>query len=452
MNLPRHIKEHAALDVLAASDIVKTQGRRIAIVGDSITEFCTSGTGASLTSIGIWGNGFYYWWMRALNWACFLDINAGDGGATTTEILANFQTNVLDRDNDIVHILAGVNNLTTAITKETTWADIKSMADQAIAKGRLVILGTFWPNDSVAYTDAQLEKCFYVNNEIRNYGRTVQGAVFVDYYKLVIEPSSVTVTALLRAGYTDNVHPKVLFAKIMGEAVAAVTVGLFTNGVDLTSSKIDTFNENAGSLQLIDNPVMTDTPYSNPPAGDIAIATGDLAVGLSLNDQVNTGITNVTCSIVAHPDGLGLMQQISITGNAGDSIWIQGQNVGGDMLASDTFWAEMYAEADVGGASGYMPKIALRLFAAFTTAGNKNLYCMNEQHPIDWPKENFKGILRTPPYGIEGDTATTLLMRFELTLPEAGTYVLRLGNDAIYKNRPGVWSGDVGIGHINYGA
>lgn len=421
----------------------KIQGYRMALVGDSITKQCTSTVQPTETTIAFFGDGFIAWAMVKLNWAIFLMINAGNSGATTEQAVIDFETDVKDRtDIDMVHVLIGSNSLTTTRTQEEMWGDIKQIADGCINTGKLAILGTFWPNDNVAYTDEQLAKCFFVNNKIREYGKTTRGVCYVDYYNIVIEPTATAPLSLLRNGYTDGIHPFALFARLMGDALANVIQGITGNGIEIISSVIDSIPVNPNSQQLITNPIMT---------GSVVTASGSSSGFLPTN-YTHLDLTAPTTTVYAKinsPLGFGEGIEITVTGNAGDSFWLLGQNIGALIGDGDTFWQEIYVEADKGNGPLTLPaKIGLRMFAGgWQTAISKNIYCFDLASDGDFPTESYKGILRTPPFGISNEHPATALLRLEIRLPETGTFVIRASNYAVYKNRVGMWSGEVGINH-----
>ena len=102
----------ASVSVSAVSDAL--QGKTIVALGDSMTRFGTTSSGGTSST----GEKTYPYYMSTDDYLGVPVINAGVGGDTTNHAMARFQTDVLDKDPDVVIICLGMNDQAMVISSE----------------------------------------------------------------------------------------------------------------------------------------------------------------------------------------------------------------------------------------------------------------------------------------------------------------------------------------------
>jgi lysophospholipase L1-like esterase len=163
-------------------------------IGDSITEGW-SGT-AEFTNHSNW-------------------VGKGVSGNTSTQILARFQSDVIDLHPSIVHILAGTNDLNAewnlcAPGSINTCANIEAMVQAVEANNIIPILGTVppWgPGELAAEADpdfvARNAKIDALNGWLKEYA-TQEGITLVDYHSVLCDTTG---DAYIHSLSGDGVHP-----------------------------------------------------------------------------------------------------------------------------------------------------------------------------------------------------------------------------------------------------
>jgi Lysophospholipase L1 and related esterases len=165
-----------------ASATISVYPRTVVFMGDSITVF--------------WGQNLDF---TSLGWT-----NVGISGQNTAQMLSRFQTDVIARHPDAVHILAGTNDYT--IGWQSTTDNLNSMIQQAKAAGILVYIGTIppWGAGRVAdqcdidYTDHNAHVA-----QVNQWIQAQTGVTVIDYHTLLTGPNGLFVPALT----SDGVHP-----------------------------------------------------------------------------------------------------------------------------------------------------------------------------------------------------------------------------------------------------
>lgn len=173
---------------------------RIVFMGDSITD----------------------WWVGA-DRGFFKPgrVGRGIGGQTTPQMVVRFRPDVIDLEPDVVHIMAGTNDIggnTGPMTPEQTLANIQTMTELAHAHGIRVIIGSILPADRFPWKP-YYETGFRIvalNAMLKAYAAQ-SGAVYADYW-----------TALKGAGLGmrgelsgDGVHPTAEGYKVMAPVAEA---------------------------------------------------------------------------------------------------------------------------------------------------------------------------------------------------------------------------------------
>jgi lysophospholipase L1-like esterase len=168
--------------------------RRIVFFGDSITE---------------------RWLTLRPNFFAGDRVNRGIGGQTTRQMIARFRPDVIDLHPAIVHILAGINDLSGA-TGPTSLTEIEgnlaSMSELARAHKIKVVLSAVLPASSLGgrpgYNPAP--DIASLNTWLRAYAAR-EGFGFVDYNKALDDGTH----ALSFANSADGLHPTVAGYAIM---------------------------------------------------------------------------------------------------------------------------------------------------------------------------------------------------------------------------------------------
>lgn len=134
-------------------------------------------------------------------------INRGIGGQTTPQMLLRFRQDVIDLNPKVVVILAGTNDIagnTGPITLEEILANIKSMAELAIANNIKVVLSSVLPAFDYPWRPG-LEpniKIPMLNDMIATYA-VENNMVYLDYFSAMADDKN----GLKKSLGSDGVHP-----------------------------------------------------------------------------------------------------------------------------------------------------------------------------------------------------------------------------------------------------
>jgi lysophospholipase L1-like esterase len=167
-------------------NIQTTAGHRVVFIGDSITE------NWAVADPAFFGREF---------------INRGISGQTTPQILLRFRSDVIALRPEVVHIMAGTNDVagnTGASTLEDVENNFKSMVDLALANGIKVVLASIPPADDFPWRPGLQPalKIRALNAWLREYAAS-RGLVYLDYYRVLT-----TNEGALKPGLgQDGVHP-----------------------------------------------------------------------------------------------------------------------------------------------------------------------------------------------------------------------------------------------------
>lgn len=159
---------------------------KVVFLGDSITEFWTVGD-PDLFEQGL--------------------INRGISGQTSSQMLVRFWQDVIRLKPEVVHIMAGTNDLaenTGYVSDEAFKGNIEAMVTLAHSHGIGVILASIPPAGSFGWRPDinPPERISYLNQWIKEYA-VQQGAVFVDYHSLLTDDGAKMSENLTH----DGVHP-----------------------------------------------------------------------------------------------------------------------------------------------------------------------------------------------------------------------------------------------------
>ena len=208
----------AATDVAAAAHFQKAtpDPPSVVFIGDSITAF--------------WGGGqLGPQFAEHPNW-----INKGISGQTSSQVLARFQTDVVDLHPEIVHILIGTNDLYPGWTLQTSANNVDAMVRMAQANGIHVILATIppWGCDASQCTlsasaDSTLSRYDRINTWnawIEQYALS-KGIPVVDYHSALLAPDGEHYVPDLTS---DGIHPSAAGFVVMTPMVESVINAIST--------------------------------------------------------------------------------------------------------------------------------------------------------------------------------------------------------------------------------
>jgi lysophospholipase L1-like esterase len=164
-------------------------------------------------------------WSQHSNWT-----NKGISGQTSGQVLARFETDVVDLKPAIVVILVGTNDVYPGWTAESSEANVEQMVEMATSAGIKVILGTIPPWNCVdqavcglaSLVDATTSRYARIdewNAWLKQYAADHE-IVVADYWSaLVSEDEERYPTALT----LDGVHPSAQgYSVLAGVAVGAI--------------------------------------------------------------------------------------------------------------------------------------------------------------------------------------------------------------------------------------
>jgi lysophospholipase L1-like esterase len=192
-NIKYYQKENAKLGLPSPGE------KRIVFMGNSITE--------------AWAN---------FNPSLFSDrsyVNRGISGQTTPQMLARFQTDVIDLQPNILIILAGTNDIagnTGPMTIKEISDNIKSMVEQAKSNGIQIVLSSVLPVYDYPWNPGlnPADKIITLNEILKNYAQ--QNKIFyLDYFSSMVDERN----GLKKAYSNDGVHPNEEGYKIMTKLV-----------------------------------------------------------------------------------------------------------------------------------------------------------------------------------------------------------------------------------------
>lgn len=134
-------------------------------------------------------------------------VDKGVSGQRTDEMLARYQSDVLNKDPFAVVIMGGTNDLAQGYTKDQILNNIKSMAEQAAAKKMKVVLCSVTPCNERYSLLSPKEKGTHIvalNKMIKDYA-TEKGFTYCDYYPALVDQDGYS----LKMEYClyDRLHP-----------------------------------------------------------------------------------------------------------------------------------------------------------------------------------------------------------------------------------------------------
>lgn len=278
------VNEHVTLGDLQASSspaglalraaFVRPRGARLIAVGDSIT--ASDSSGSEFSGTGRYAN-MDSWFTRAcalsgqrLRW----DGNAAISGQTSTQQLASFQAQVIDRSPDYAVLMVGSNDVNQGISIAQTRTNLTAMMDQARSAGIGLILCSLLPRSSHDPT-----RIAGLNVWLRDQAAR-RGAIWVDFFSLLIDPA----TGDPLAGMTrDGTHPTAAARVLMAQEFIDTVLPHITPW----TPPVGEDNTEAGGINLLANPLMLGTPNANGEA-----PSWGMKIGTRTNQPVTTAVVD----------------------------------------------------------------------------------------------------------------------------------------------------------------
>lgn len=177
---------------------------RVVFMGDSITDNWIH-SDAALFSNGV--------------------VDRGISGQTTPQMLVRFRADVIALKPQVVHIMAGTNDVagnTGAATIETVEGNIATMAELARAHGIKVILASVPPAAAFPWSPSKrpVPQIAALNTWLRGYAKA-QGFGYVDYFAALATPDGAMKPGLA----SDGVHPTAQGYAVMRPLALAAIAG-----------------------------------------------------------------------------------------------------------------------------------------------------------------------------------------------------------------------------------
>lgn len=142
-------------------------------------------------------------------------INRGISGQTTPQMLLRFRQDVIALSPKVVVILAGINDIaenTGPISLETTFGNIASMAELALANNIKVVLCSVLPAYDFPWRPGMkpADKVIQLNGLLKRYAEKNK-LVYVDYFSAMVDQRN----GLDKKYTTDEVHPNLVGYQVM---------------------------------------------------------------------------------------------------------------------------------------------------------------------------------------------------------------------------------------------
>lgn len=388
----------AAYSKVQADTLFGRRPKTIIFIGDSLTE--QGGMIAAAPQIKPYSA--WPWAMAMLGQRLRVLKNAGIGGQTTTEILTRFDTDVVDLQPEWVHILAGTNNMGSALAQAKT--DILAMLDKANAAGIKVLLGTIPPRISASYTGASKANTLEFNRWIVAISRTRANIILVDYFSALSDnDGKFRGTIAGRNPTSDGVH-----LSAMGGYISALVLAAALRPFTVANYP---YLPRVGDGQLLNNSDFFDGSANSSPT---SWTVGGAVSGWS---QVQRP------ELPSHP-----WKQLVIANGAGTVTLSGNSPVGSNGLAiGDSVCAFIEYELtglDQAAATGQQAfHIAIRMWN-----GTSYFSTLASMEDYNSPNLDRSGALFVPEFVIP---PTTTVVTLVVTMVGGGTY--RLGRVGLYK-------------------
>lgn len=230
--------------------------------------------------------------------------NWGVAGYTTQQIIDNRLALALADASMLMTVLAGTNDVGQGVPLATTQENLATIWDSLLSAGKLPILFTIPPSDTVGLPGPISILNVWIRSEAAR-----RRLPLVDAYAVLVDHTDGTYLAIYNDG--DGVHPNAAGRRAVAAEAWSVVSRLVPGGsvVPLPFSKIDAAN------------LLTNGTFSTDANTD----------GVADGWTVNGGLTNVAYSLADHSGWAGKAQKVVLSGNTGaylsqtaDAVWSVG--------------------------------------------------------------------------------------------------------------------------------
>jgi lysophospholipase L1-like esterase len=420
-------------------------GPKFAILGDSITEYCSGSRLPPLSSpIQIWRNDGYAAWLRILsNQRVNLPIsnNYGVAGDTLAQILVRVPT-IIASDVDYCVVEGGTNDITLGTSYSSMVSTWISIVTQLRDGGVIPIVTPIIPRGD-AVTTEQILKQLRFNNYVQEYA-LANGLIFVNWNKYLLDQTSATNAPLSGMLRSDNIHPGIPGGFWMGKALAdELNLILPTRETSMVHGPSDYYH---ATYNPTGNLLYTTTTSRGTMAGTGGTATANTGLtyvnnGLAAGWTALRGTSTSTCTETLSKEAKtisGERQVIQIAaGNDGGSDEVYNLRFSPsltDIVEGDWFYGE--ATIEVSAAPTRVRSLEFYLFEnrpsnAQTSIDNGS----NDSLSGFLPAQTWTGTFRTEPIQRQSDT-TAIQANIRARLNASGStagITIKVGDMAVRK-------------------
>lgn len=250
---------------MADSALSRYNGNTMGLIGDSLF-----GLGFDAATMGIGSSVWPHQMMMNSGGRIKFGYNAGISGQRTDQMVARFQTDIIDRRPSFVIICGGTNDYIQGYSVSSALKNIETMVTMALPERITPILSTIPPRDAGGFLEVQQH-----NAGIRKLSQKY-GLHVLDIHSILVDPSN----GKYKPEYTsDGIHYNVAAGKVIGHYAANELIPkLPAFSLDLPVMNSGARNLLKNSLFLLDtdsNGVPDTWTYFGSGVATSTIVTGD---------------------------------------------------------------------------------------------------------------------------------------------------------------------------------
>ena len=259
--------------------------------------------------------GIHTWCMIAAGQRLKLIRNAGVGGNRTQHVLARIDADVLAAKPRYVACMIGYNNVVGDDTYAQIASDLTEIYAKIRAAGSRLIAFTILPNATFINANAARKAVYnQVNLFIKQYCQQNDGCYCFDAAEAILDVT--TGGEQTGSYYTDNIHPVMKGAMLVGNAFGSQIASIVPNSAILLGNPLDTSAVSGGwsGGNMLPGGRMVGTGGANTGVGMSGV------VATNWTHQLEFGTATSVASKVARADGVqGEWQQVAISSMTGSS-------------------------------------------------------------------------------------------------------------------------------------
>lgn len=429
-----------------------TGGPLFALLGDSITEFCSGSRIPPETNpIQIWRNDGYAAWLRILSGQRIrlpIANNFGVSGDRLDQMAVRIPT-VIGTGAQFVIVVGGTNDITQGTTfdnMKATW--LNSIITPLVGAGITPVVCPIPPRgDALSATQYSTQARF--NRFLAEYALAHPEIMFVNWNKYLVDQASANNAPIAGRMRADGIHPAIAGGYYMGlalhEVLSTVIPPSPTSMVDGFRDAYNATTNPTGNLMYFGNfgfGNLFGTGGTATASAGLTYATSDIADAL----QHIRGTSTSTCTVTLtkenpriEPDrssGERQIIQIAAAGDGGtDEIYNfrYGLDIA-DIQAGDWIYGE--AEIEVSAAPVRVRSLEFNIFED-RPANDQNTYDNGSSDALSGflPAVTWKGVFRTEPIQRQSDTTGVQAnIRARLnTSGSAASITIKIGDMAVRK-------------------